>query len=78
MSYILHNLRKGKDIMRKIIGIHKDFDRLGRLVIPKELRDLFGFEKTVEVLATKDGVLIRNPRYVLVERKTDDLPENVE
>lgn len=50
------------------IGIIKEFDKLGRIVIPKELRERYGFNKEVEVVATEDGVLIRNPRYVLVER----------
>ena len=50
------------------IGIIKEFDKLGRIVIPKELRERYGFNKEVEVVATENGVLIRNPRYVLVER----------
>ena len=50
------------------IGIIKEFDKLGRTVIPKELRERYGFNKEVEVVATENGVLIRNPRYVLVER----------
>ena len=54
--------------MIKGIGIHKDFDSLGRLVIPKEMRNMFCFGKTVEVVVTEEGVLIRNPAYVLVKR----------
>ncbi len=51
------------------VGIIKEIDNLGRLVIPKEMRDLFGFGKSVEVVVTNEGVLIRNPKYMLVEKK---------
>jgi AbrB family looped-hinge helix DNA binding protein len=54
--------------MRKQIGVIKEIDELGRLVIPKEMRQLFGFEKSVEVVVTEDGVLVRNPQYKLVKR----------
>ena len=54
------------------IGILREFDRLGRLVIPKEMRMLFGFEKEVEIVVTENGVLLRNPEYRLVKiEKTD-------
>ena len=55
--------------MEKGSGICKEFDSLGRIVIPKEMRSLFGFEKKVEVVVTEDGVLIRNPEYVLVKKQ---------
>ena len=32
------------------IGFLKSFDNLGRIVIPKELRDRYMLEKTVEVV----------------------------
>ena len=54
------------------IGVIKEFDNLWRLVIPKEMRDLYKFEKEVEVVATPDGVLIRNPEYRLVKTKCCD------
>ena len=53
--------------MKEKIGINKDIDALGRLVIPKEMRELFGINKTVELVITKDGVLVRNPEYKLVK-----------
>ena len=53
----------------KQIGIIKEFDNLGRIVIPKEMRSLFGLERKVEVVVTEAGVLIRNPKYVLVEKE---------
>ena len=49
------------------IGIIKMLDGLGRLVIPKELRERYGLVQEVEVIATKDGILLRNPDFVLVK-----------
>ena len=49
------------------IGIIKFFDSLGRIVIPKELRDRYGLKKDVEIIATKDGILLRNPEFILVK-----------
>lgn len=48
------------------IGIFKEFDKLGRIVIPKESRDRFLLEDKVEIIATKEGVLIRNPDFIIV------------
>ncbi|MBQ7897529.1 MAG: hypothetical protein IJ323_03815 [Clostridia bacterium] len=53
----------------KSIGVIKEFDNLWRLVIPKEMRDLYKFGKEVEILTTPEGVLIRNPEYHLVKVK---------
>lgn len=50
------------------MGIIKELDDLGRLCIPKEMRDMFHFDKKVEVVVTEEGVLIRNSKYVLVEK----------
>ena len=50
------------------VGVRKDIDRMGRICIPKEMRMLFNLDKDVEILATKEGVLIRNPEYVLVKK----------
>ena len=47
------------------IGVIKEIDRLGRIVIPKDLRDRYLFENIVEVVATKEGILIKNPEYRL-------------
>ena len=49
------------------IGITKEIDNLGRLVIPKELRERYGFEKTVELVATEEGILLKSPSYMLVK-----------
>ena len=53
------------------IGIIKGFDRLGRIVIPKELRERFALSDSVEIIATPDGVLLKNPEYVLVKKEKD-------
>ena len=58
--------------MDKKVGIIREIDNLGRLVIPKEMRNLFNFEKEVEIVVTEEGVLLRNPKYKLVEVKTLD------
>ncbi|MBQ4066374.1 MAG: AbrB/MazE/SpoVT family DNA-binding domain-containing protein [Clostridia bacterium] len=51
------------------IGIIKEIDKLGRIVIPKEIRDRYGIHATVEIVTTKDGILIRNPEYKLTKVK---------
>ena len=59
-------------IMEKKIGVMKEIDRLGRIVIPKEMRDTFKLDKIVEILVTPEGVLIRNPRYEIIEKKDNE------
>ena len=56
------------------IGVIKEIDRLGRIVIPKDLRDRYLFENKVEVVATKEGILIKNPEYRLERIKAADEP----
>ena len=53
-------------------GIMKEFDALGRLVIPKELRQRYGILKEVEIVATREGVLLKNPEYFLCKREKHD------
>ena len=53
-------------IMEKI-GIIKEFDKLGRIVVPKELRERFALNDEVEIVATEEGVLLKNPQYRLVK-----------
>ncbi len=50
------------------VGIKKDIDKLGRIVIPKETRELFGLDKTVELVVVKEGILLRNTEYELVKK----------
>jgi len=51
------------------IGITKEIDRLGRICIPKEMRNLFNLESVVELQITKEGILIKNPEYILVKKE---------
>ena len=53
--------------MMKSIGVRKEIDKLGRICIPKELRKLYNLENEIELLATQEGILIKNPLYVLVK-----------
>ena len=50
------------------IGILKEFDKLGRIVIPKDLRDRYGFDGIVEIVATQEGVLLKSPEFFLTNR----------
>ena len=54
------------------IGIFKVFDKLGRIVIPKELRERYGLTESVEIVATKEGILLKSQDYVLVEKKKQE------
>ena len=51
------------------VGIIKEFDKLGRLVIPKELRERYAPDNKVEIVATEQGVLIKSPEYILVKKE---------
>ena len=52
----------------KNIGVKKEIDKLGRICIPKEMRNLFKLYGEVELQITDEGILIRNPEYVLVKK----------
>ena len=54
---------------KKIVGIIKSFDKLGRIVIPKDLRERFALDDSVGIIATTDGVLLKNPEYVLTKKE---------
>ncbi|MBE6702241.1 MAG: hypothetical protein E7585_02370 [Ruminococcaceae bacterium] len=56
--------------MNKNVGIMKEIDSLGRIVIPKEFRERLMLEGCVELILTADGVLIRNTEYKLVKRES--------
>lgn len=55
--------------MKDTVGVIKEIDNLGRIVIPKEIRDRLSLGKRVEVVLTKEGVLLRNPEYELIKIK---------
>ncbi len=57
--------------MKNKVGVKKEIDFLGRLVIPKEMRVLFRLEDEVELVVCEDGILIRSPQYELVRKSTE-------
>ena len=57
------------------IGIIKEIDNLGRLVIPKEFRERLGLDKQVELVLNEEGILIRNSIYKLVRTEKPNVQE---
>ena len=58
----------------EFLGINRYIDSLGRLVIPKEVRDLYKLYDVVEIVPTDEGVLIRNPKYKIeVKEREEDV-----
>ena len=55
------------------IGIQRNVDKLGRVTIPIELREFYGFEagKKVSIIDTDDGVLISNPKKKKEQEKAE-------
>ena len=53
----------------EIVGIKKEIDSLGRLHIPKEIRELYGLSGEVELVVTSKGIPVRNSEYKLVKVK---------
>ena len=49
------------------IGVFKEIDQLGRIVIPKEFRERYFLDNKVEIVATREGILIKNPEYCLTK-----------
>ena len=58
--------------MKNGVGIIKEVDKLGRIVIPKEFRERYGLFESVEVVATEAGILLRNPEYELIKIQTQE------
>ena len=50
-------------------GIKLEVDSIGRIYIPKRIREQYGIEKDFEVLLHDEGIYLRCPRYALVERE---------
>ena len=64
--------------MKKInlVEVTKEIDTAGRMVIPKEFRERYGLSEYVEVVPTKDGVLIKSLSYKLVEIEKEEKSTN--
>ena len=62
--------------MDENVGIVKEIDNLGRIVIPKDLRKRFGLEESVELVVTQNGILIRSLKYKLVKRAEESSGTN--
>ena len=60
-----------------VIGITRKIDTLGRVTLPKELRNFFKMSDgdSVEIVATQGGILIKLPEYE-VHRKQVKGPFN--
>ena len=61
--------------IKTVVGIIKEVDKLGRIVIPKDLRDRFGLGDRVEIIATEQGLVLRNPEYHLVKMNQEKSQE---
>ncbi len=51
------------------VGFHRKVDNLGRITIPKEYREFYHLDEqdTICLIDTKDGLLITNPKFKVVE-----------
>ena len=58
--------------MKAMVGIIKEIDKLGRIVIPKDFRDRFGLTESVEIIGTEAGLLLRSPQHTLVTKDADE------
>ena len=52
----------------KSSGIVRRIDELGRIVIPKDLRERYALNNKVEIIDTKDGILIKSPEYFISKK----------
>ncbi|MBQ8268383.1 MAG: hypothetical protein IJZ24_01735 [Clostridia bacterium] len=74
LAVIVLKIRKYKslsifeDFMSEI-GIMKGFDKLGRIVIPKELCMRYALNGGAQNIATADGILLKNPEYIPVKQE---------
>lgn len=56
------------------LGIIRKVDDLGRIVIPKEIRNFFhiGINDEVEIVVTTDGILLKKPEYEVRKIESED------
>lgn len=47
------------EMIGEMIGIVKDVDKMGRIIIPKYMRDRYNISEQVEMIAVKEGIIIR-------------------
>ena len=57
------------------VGIIKEIDNLGRLQIPKDIRKRLGLSNSVELVTTKEGLLIKSIEYELA--RVDEKKRNI-
>jgi len=50
------------------VGVVAEVDHLGRVHLPKKMREVYALEGEIEIVLVEDGILLRSPRYMLVER----------
>ena len=62
----------------KSTGIVRRVDELGRIVIPKKLRERYFKDGVVEIIATREGVLLQSPEYFLAERRPTESEQSPE
>ena len=55
--------------MTEQVGIKVKIDHLGRIYIPKRIREQYALEKEAEFVFTEDGLCIRNPQFTLTKRE---------
>ncbi|MBQ4066799.1 MAG: AbrB/MazE/SpoVT family DNA-binding domain-containing protein [Clostridia bacterium] len=50
-------------------GIQKKIDNLGRIALPKEIREFYCMDENdkVEIVPTETGILIRKPGYKVIK-----------
>lgn len=55
------------------LGIIKEIDKMGRVVIPKDIRASLGLSlgDPVEIRVTTEGILITSPRYKIIRIEAD-------
>jgi len=53
------------------VGLRGEIDHLGRIHIPKKVRELYGMDGEVELVLTPEGVCLRSPRFVLTAREEE-------
>ena len=58
------------EVKMEQVGILSEIDSLGRLHLPKKIRDLYALEREIELVLTDEGVFLRNPHYTLTKRES--------